>query len=48
MILLVLFSKEGGVFIFKGGTTVYAYSDAAAGTHLEVARAVDKALEVAI
>jgi hypothetical protein len=38
---------EGGVFIFKGESTVYAYYDAAAGTHLEVAKAVDKALEVA-
>jgi len=39
--------QQGGVFIFKGESTIYAYYDAAAGTHLEVAKAVEKALEIA-
>jgi len=39
--------QQGGVFIFKGADTAFAYYDAAVGTHLEVARAVDRALEVA-
>jgi len=45
--LLIPRLKEGGVFIFKGADTAFAYYDAAVGTHLEVARAVDRALEVA-
>lgn len=40
--------QQGGVFIFKGKNTAFAYYDAAAGTHLEVAKVVEKALEVAI
>jgi hypothetical protein len=35
------------LFIFKGADTAFAYYDAAVGTHLELAIAVDRALEVA-
>ena len=35
---------EGGVFVFKGGETAFAYYDAAAGTHMEVEKAVDRAI----
>ena len=38
---------EGGVFVFKGAGTAFAYYDASAGAHLEVSKAVQKALEVA-
>jgi len=33
--------------VFKGSETAFAYYDAAVGTHLEVDKALDKALEVA-
>lgn len=33
--------------MFQGANTAFAYYDAAAGTHLEVAKAVAKAKEVA-
>ena len=39
---------EGGAFVFKGADTAFAYYDAAAGTHLEVSKAVAKALEIAL
>lgn len=39
--------QQGGVFVFKGSETAFAYYDAAVGTHLEVDKALDKALEVA-
>ncbi len=44
----VLLTKEGGAFVFKGADTAFAYYDAAAGTHLEVSKAVAKALEIAL
>jgi len=40
--------QQGGAFVFKGETTVFAHYDAAVGTHLEVAKAVDRALEAAM
>lgn len=39
--------QQGGAFVFKGKDTAYAYYDAAAGTHLEVAKAVEEATKVA-
>lgn len=39
--------QQGGVFVFKGAGTAFAYYDASAGAHLEVSKAVQKALEVA-
>jgi len=39
--------QQGGAFIFKGEETAFAHYDAAAGTHVEVATAVEKALEAA-
>jgi len=36
--------QQGGVFVFKGGETAFAYYDAAAGTHMEVEKAVDRAI----
>jgi len=40
--------QQGGTFVFKGADTTFAYYDAAVGTHLEVSRAVDEALKVAV
>jgi len=39
--------QQGGVFVFKGADTAFAYYDAGAGTHLEVSKAVAEALKVA-
>lgn len=39
--------QQGGAFIFKGNNTLFAHYDAAAGTHVEVAKAVQKALDAA-
>lgn len=39
--------QQGGLFVFKGSETAFAHYDASAGSHLEVAKALDKALEVA-
>lgn len=39
--------QQGGVFVFRGKDTVFAHYDASAGAHLEVATAVDQALQVA-
>lgn len=38
--------QQGGVFVFQGENTVFAHYDASAGAHLEVATAVERALEV--
>lgn len=40
--------QQGGAFVFKGANTALAYYDAAAGTHLEVKKAVEKAKEIAL
>lgn len=37
--------QQGGAFIFKGNDTLFAHYDASAGTHIEVAKVVQKALE---
>lgn len=39
--------QQGGAFVFKGAETPFAYYDASAGTHLEVSKAIDEALNVA-
>lgn len=39
--------QQGGVFIFQGVDTAFAHYDAAAGTHLEVQVAIDRAIEAA-
>lgn len=39
--------QQGGSFVFKGTDTVFAHYDAAAGTHLEVSKAVDGAIKYA-
>ena len=44
----MLLTIEGRAFVFKGADTAFAYYDAAAGAHLEVSKAVAKALEIAL
>lgn len=39
--------QQGGVFVFQGKDTVFAHYDAAAGTHLEVQLALDRAVDAA-
>lgn len=39
--------QQGGAFIFKGGDTIFAHYDAAAGAHIEVLDVVQRAIQVA-
>mmetsp|Transcript_1800 Transcript_1800/g.2400 ORF Transcript_1800/g.2400 Transcript_1800/m.2400 type:complete len:148 (+) Transcript_1800:566-1009(+) len=39
--------QQGGAFIFRGSDLLFAHYDAAAGTHVEVAKVVEKAIKVA-
>ena len=39
--------QQGGAFVFKGEDTAFAHYDAATGAHVEVAAAVERALETA-
>lgn len=37
---------QGGTFIFQGKETIFAHYDAAAGAHMDVGNAVDKAIAI--